>query len=78
MTANAAGTIHYHWAQHPEDNEPPEEGQLTFKDAGTKTVTFTWLLQPDAIQDVLRWVMFVVDSPQYQEFSHQEFVFSCP
>ncbi len=78
VTANEAGTIHYHWDQNPEDNEPPEQGQLNFAAAGTKSVTFEWLLKPDAVQDILRWVAFVVDSPQRQEFGRSEFVFSCP
>ncbi len=78
VTANEAGTIRYHWDQNPDDNEPPEQGQINFAAAGTKSVTFEWLLKPDAVQDILRWVTFVVDSPERQEFGRVEFVFSCP
>jgi hypothetical protein len=78
VTANEAGTIRYHWAQNPDDNEPPVQGQINFAAAGTKSVTFEWLLKPDALQGISRWVSFVVDSPAPQEFGRVEFVFTCP
>jgi hypothetical protein len=78
VTANAEGDVAYHWERNPTDDEEPVSGTLTFKEAGSKTVTFEWTLKPDALQGITRWVALYIDDPNDQQFERVEFVFSCP
>lgn len=77
ITANTAVTIPYHWVRHPDDGSKPEGGRLNFPAAGSKTVTFTWNLQKEAIQNIDRWVALVVDGPITETSERIHFTFTC-
>lgn len=65
ITVNAPGDIRYRWDRNPFDGVT-ESGKLSFTEAGSKTVYFTWSFQPDAVQNIDRWVALttVVDSKE--------------
>jgi hypothetical protein len=76
LTANAPGEISYHWDRNPDDGTRPG-GVVKFQAAGSKTVTWAWILHPDAIQGIDRWVSFVVDTPIKQTFDRVKFNYTC-
>ncbi len=78
ITTNAPGTVTYQWVRNPPDSAKVDTETLVFKEAGTKTAYFDWKLQPDAIQDISRWVALYVISPNNQTFDRVLFTFSCP
>jgi len=55
ITVNGPGEIHYRWDRNPFDGVV-EGGKLTFAEAGSQTVYFTWTFQPQAVQNIDRWV----------------------
>ena len=77
VTANSAVSASYHWARNPEDDSKPEGGLLRFPAAGSKTITFTWTLQKEAIQDIDRWVALSIDGPIPQTSERIHFTFTC-
>jgi len=77
ITANSAIEINYYWAQHPYDGAKPEGGRLKFAEAGSKSISFTWNLQPEAIQGIDRWVAVVVDGAVQQTSQKIHFTFAC-
>lgn len=77
VTANSAVSASYHWSRHPDDESKPEGGTLNFASAGSKTITFTWTLQKEAIQDIDRWVTLVIDGPIPQTSERIHFTFTC-
>ena len=77
--ANSAGEVIYRWDRNPMDESAPETGKLVFKDAGSQTVSFVWLLKPKAVQNFDRWVALNILSPNDKEqFKRVLFNFSCP
>ncbi len=74
ITVNAPGDISYRWDRNPWDGTF-ERGKLTFKEAGSQTVYFTWNLQPDAVQNIDRWVALttIVNS---QETTYDKVIFN--
>jgi len=77
ITANTAVNVTYHWTRNPDDESKPEGGRLNFPAAGSKTVTFTWSLQKEAIQDIDRWVALAIDKPNPQISQRIHFTFTC-
>lgn len=77
ITANAAIDIVYHWNRFPYDGSKPEGGKLSFKDAGSKTVYFTWSMQHESVQDIDRSVSITIDSPGELTSQKVHFNFTC-
>lgn len=77
VTANTATTVDYYWMQHPEDDSRPERGRLRFDAAGSKTITFTWSLQKEAVQNIDRWVALVIDDANPMTSDKVHFTFTC-
>ncbi len=78
ITANSAiDNVTYHWSRNPDDGSKPEGGRLNFPAAGSKTVTFTWSFQKEAIQDIDRWVTLVIDGSEPQTSERIHFTFTC-
>ncbi len=77
ITMNAEGTVVYHWNRYPYDGSKPEGGKLTFKEAGSKTVFFTWSFQHESIQDIDRQVSITIDSPGGLTSQRVLFHFTC-
>lgn len=77
VRANAATTVDYYWLQHPEDDSRPQRGKLRFSAAGSQTVTFTWNLQKEAIQNIDRWVALVIDDANPMTSDKVHFTFTC-
>ena len=77
VTANTAIAATYHWNRHPDDGSKPEGGKLNFTTAGSKTITFTWTFQKEAIQDIDRWVTLSIDNPTPQTSERIHFTFTC-
>jgi hypothetical protein len=77
ITVNAPGEIEYRWDRNPFDGLI-ERGKLTFTQAGSKTVYFTWSFQTDAVQNIDRWVALttIVDSKQ-TTYDRVTFNFHC-
>jgi hypothetical protein len=77
ITVNGPGEIHYRWDRNPFDGTL-EGGKLTFADAGSQTVYFTWSFQPDAVQNIDRWVALttIVDT-QETTYAKVSFNFTC-
>jgi hypothetical protein len=77
ITVNAAGDINYRWDRNPSDGTT-EGGRLRFSEAGSKTVYFTWNLQPDAIQNIDRWVaVTTIIGSREKIFDKVTFNFTC-
>jgi hypothetical protein len=77
ITANSAINIDYHWSRHPDDGSKPEGGRVNFTAPGSKTVTFTWNLQKEAVQGIDRWVALVIDEAVQQTSQRIHFTFTC-
>ena len=77
VTANSAVEASYHWDRNPSDDSKPEGGTLKFTAAGSKTITFTWSLQKEAVQDIDRWVALSIDGPIPQISERIHFTFTC-
>ncbi len=78
ITANSAlENVTYHWNRYPYDGSKPEGGKLNFPAAGSKTVTFTWTFQKEAIQDIDRSVEIVIDNPTLLTSKKIHFTFTC-
>ncbi len=77
VTANSAVNASYHWDRNPSDDSKPEGGLLRFNAAGSKTISFTWTLQKEAVQDIDRWVALVIDGPIPQTSERIHFTFTC-
>jgi hypothetical protein len=77
ITANSAVNVTYHWMRNPDDGSKPEGGRLNFAAAGSKTVNFTWSFQPEAVQDIDRWVALAIDNPVPQISERIHFTFTC-
>jgi len=77
ITVNGPGEIGYRWDRNPSDGTVGT-GKLTFKDAGTQTVYFIWNLQPEAVQNIDRWVALttIVDTT-VTTFDKVSFNFTC-
>lgn len=78
ITANAPlDDVVYHWNRLPYDGSKPEGGKLTFKEAGSKTVYFTWTFQPEAVQGIDRSVSITIDNPPELTSDKVHFNFTC-
>src|SRR5258706_2346966 len=77
ITANTAIEVVYHWNRLPYDGSKPEGGKLTFKDAGSKTVYFTWNMQHESVQDIDRSVTLEIDNPGTLISQKVHFDFTC-
>jgi hypothetical protein len=55
ITANGPGEIEYRWDRNPFDGQTVA-GRVNFKEAGSKTVYWTWHMTTDHIQGIDRWV----------------------
>ncbi len=78
ITTNAPGQVVYHWNQYPYDGSKPEGGKLTFADAGKKTVSWIWILKPDAVEGIERRIGLYIDSPNNAELFQVPFIWTCP
>jgi Ig-like domain from next to BRCA1 gene len=76
LTANAPGEISYHWDRSPDDGTRPS-GILKFKEAGPKTIYWSWILHPEAVQGIDRSVSIIVDTPVKQTFDRVTFHYTC-
>lgn len=77
ITVNTDYQVTYHWARNPDDGSKPEGGRLNFPAAGSKTVTFTWSFQQEAVQGIDRWVAVVIDGANPQTSERVHFTFTC-
>lgn len=77
ITANGAGEIKYRWDHNPFDGSVVS-GVLKFNAAGSKTVSWTWIMTPDHLQGIDRWVAITttVDG-QDTTFSKITFLYTC-
>jgi hypothetical protein len=79
IRVNGAGEVLYHWVQYPQDASKPEVYKLNFKEAGTKVVTWQWILKPGAIQGIDRRVAIFVETPNNAEVGEPiRFNWTCP
>lgn len=62
ITVNAPGVVTYQWARLPFDGVN-EGGTLTFKEAGTKEVKWTWTMTDGTLQNIDRqvWIRTITD-----------------
>ncbi len=77
ITANTAIEVVYHWNRLPYDGSKPEGGKLTFKEAGSKTVYFTWNMQHESVQNIDRSVSLEIDNPGTLISQKVHFNFTC-
>ena len=77
ITANTAIEVVYHWNQLPYDGSKPPVGKLIFKEAGSKTVQWTWNLQHESIQNIDRSVSITIDNPGDMTSQRVPFNFTC-
>lgn len=77
ITTNSDVGVTYHWVRNPDDGSKPEGGRLNFPAAGSKTVTFTWSFQPEAVQGIDRWVALAIDGSNPQTSERIHFTFTC-
>jgi hypothetical protein len=82
VVTNGPGTVRYLWYQHPYDGGIREGGRLTFTEAGRKTISWTWILKANAVQDpnFERKVSLYVVEPNDREFREGwiPFYHTCP
>lgn len=78
ITTNDAGEVSYQWNQYPADQSRPPKGYVTFKDAGSKVVTWQWILKSGAVEGIDRWVSITITSPNNdEEFERIPFHWTC-
>ena len=77
ITVNAPGNLRYRWDRNPFDGTIAG-GKLSFTEAGSQTVYFTWSFQPEAVQNIDRWVALttIVDT-QETTYDRVLFNFTC-
>jgi hypothetical protein len=82
VVTNGPGTVRYLWYQHPYDGGIREGGRLTFTQAGRQTISWTWNLKADAVQDPSfeRKVSLYITEPNDREFREGwiPFYHTCP
>jgi hypothetical protein len=77
ITANGPGEIEYRWDRNPFDGQI-EGGRVKFKEAGSKTVYFTWHMTTDHIQNFDRWVaLTTIIGQQETQFARVHFNYTC-
>jgi hypothetical protein len=73
ISTNAAGTITYHWIR---SDGPEGTHTLDFGSATTKTINYDWALGSINAGDT-HFVGIFIDSPNHQDFGHQNFTTAC-
>jgi hypothetical protein len=77
VSVNSAGNVNLHFARNPYDGSKYDVYKLNFKDAGTKTVSWTWTFYPDAVKNIDRWIAVSIDSPEPYLYDRAYFTWSC-
>jgi len=82
IVTNGPTEVRYLWYQYPYDGGIREGGRLTFKEAGRQTISWTWNMRADAVQDpnFERKVSLFIVEPNNAEFRNGmiPFYHSCP
>lgn len=77
VTANGPGEIDYHWEHHPFDGQIVA-GRLNFKEAGSKTIYWTWHMTAEHIQNIDRWIaVTTIVGTQQRTFDRVLFNYNC-
>ncbi|MEI7849060.1 MAG: NBR1-Ig-like domain-containing protein [Chloroflexota bacterium] len=77
ITANGPGNLNYRWDHNPFDGSVVGD-TLKFTAAGSKTVTWSWVMTPDHKQGIDRWVAITtIVEGQETTFNKILFMYSC-
>jgi hypothetical protein len=71
VTTNKAGDVNYTWKRSDGATGASNSGTLTFDNAGSKTITFTWTFGGGS-----QWVDLYIDKPNHQQFGRA--TLNCP